>query len=99
MSTLIIHARSQQQLDAFVATPAHAVLLTGADGMGKGSVARMLATRVLALTAEQLASHPYVQYVEPEGASIPIETIRQLQHFLRLKTTGTEPLRRAVIIE
>lgn len=35
----------------------------------------------------------------PDGTSISIEKIRELQKFLQLKTIGSEPLRRAIIVE
>jgi len=96
MDGLILHEATQAQLDNFVANPSHALLLTGPNGIGKMAVAEALAATML---ATQLASHPYHLTIRPDGTSISINEIRNLQKFLLLRTTGERPLRRSVIIE
>jgi DNA polymerase-3 subunit delta' len=98
-SELILHETTRSQIEQFILHPAHAVLIAGPDGIGKASLADYIAVRLLKLDAEKLASYPHFLRLTPEGTSISIEKIRELQKFLQLKTIGTEPLRRALIIE
>ena len=96
---LILHDATRAQLERFVASPSHAILITGADGIGKGAVASALATKILQLEEGRLESHPHYVLVSPEGASISIEAIRRLQRFMQLKTGGSNLFRRVIIIE
>jgi DNA polymerase III subunit delta' len=98
---LIVHPAVRAQLDQYIATPSHAVLLVGTNGIGKGTLAEYLACAVLQIKADKLADYPYVYRVvtEKDAKSISIESIRTLQKFLQLKTIGTTPIRRVVIIE
>lgn len=100
MANLVLHPKTRSQLERFIATPSHALLLTGATGMGKQTIAAFVVSELLATPTEKLPSHPYVAMVSPQDqSSVPIETIRGLQKFLQLKTTGSTALRRAIIIE
>jgi len=96
---LVLHPHTKTHVAQFVANPSHAVLLVGANGVGKTSLAIMIAANVLRLTATQLAQHPYLMHITDDKGSISIDAIRQLQHFLQLKTVGNTPLRRAIIVE
>ncbi len=99
MDDLVLHEATRAQLDNLVQAPTHAVLLAGPDGIGKTAIAEALVAMLLQLDKSKLASHPYFMIIRPEGTSISIEAIRQLQKFLQLKSTGENQLRRAVIIE
>lgn len=99
MPNLILHDTTQQQMGQFMQNPAHAVLLAGPDGIGKGSIASHITAALLQIEPEKLSTYPHFLKLEPEGSSISIEKIRELQKFLQLKTIGTQPLRRAIIIE
>lgn len=99
MNRLILHDATRSQLENFAAKPTHALLLTGPVGIGKKTIAERLIATLLGVGADNLASHPYCRVVSPEGASISIEAVRQLQKFLQLKTVGDAPIRRAVVIE
>jgi DNA polymerase-3 subunit delta' len=94
---LILHETTGEQVRHFIASPSQAVLLTGANGIGKGS----LATHIVATLLKQPSpdTYPHFMRITPEGSSISIEKIRELQKFLQLKTAGSEPLRRALVIE
>lgn len=99
MPNLILHETTQSQTGQFMQNPAHAVLLAGPDGIGKGSLAAHIIAGLLNIEEEKLSTYPHFLRIEPDGASISIEKIRELQKFLQLKTIGTQPLRRAIIIE
>src|SRR5688572_2569819 len=96
MDSLVLHAATREQLERFAARPTHAVLLAGPAGIGKTAIAEGLAALVLGV---ELASHPYYLSIKPDGASISIEAVRDLQKFLQLKTVGDKSFRRTVIVE
>lgn len=99
-SNILVHPHTKLLIEQFVTEPAHATLLTGPTGMGKTYLAKSVAARVLDLTPTAFERHPYAKLIAPdEKNSIPIDVIRELQHYLRLKTTGNKPVRRVVIIE
>jgi DNA polymerase-3 subunit delta' len=96
---LILHPQTKQQVVQYISRPSHALLLVGDNGVGKGQLAAVIAAEIVQLSIAGLYQHPYFSHIEPEKDSISIDLIRQLQRFLQLKTLGTEPLRRIVIIE
>lgn len=96
LDNLILHETTRAQMDNFAARPSHSLLLTGPTGIGKTAIAEALAAAMLGV---RLDSHPYHLTVRPDGASISIESVRNLQKFLLLKTTGTQSLRRTILIE
>jgi DNA polymerase-3 subunit delta' len=99
MDHLVLHDSTRSALKRLIAKPTHAVLITGPSGIGKRAIAEALAAAVLGVAPDRLASYPHYLAVEPDGASISIESIRGLQKFLQLKTTGSKAFRRAVIVE
>lgn len=99
-SNLVLHELTQQHIAQYTAQPSHALLLVGPDGIGKASIARHVAAALLQLGADPLESSAQLTIIEPdEKNTISIEAIRKLQHFLKLKTSGTQAIRRIVIIE
>jgi len=98
MKTLI-HSITSAEVMRFIAEPSHALLLEGPVGVGKGSLATYIGASLLGLDEERLEGSGYVLRLIPQTSHIPIETIRELQHFLQLKTPGRKALRRLIIIE
>lgn len=97
MVTPLLHLQTASQLARIIAAKPHAVLITALDGMGKGMVAGYIGEQILGTA---VAVHPYVCHIVPdEKMAISVETMRQLQGFMRLKTTGTNTVRRLVIVE
>lgn len=94
---LLLHPQTQHQLDRLLANPPHALLIIGELGTGKGTIARHFVEQLLAISDASQSSH--VQLFQDDGQNLPIESIRQLQHFLQLKVPGSGAVRRAIIIE
>lgn len=100
MKQLVLSPHTRDQIEAFTAKPAHALLLTGPTGSGKYSLARLLAEEVLRLQEGGFETYPYGLRIRSEdGKAIGIESARQLEQFLSLKVPGAEAYDRAVIIE
>lgn len=100
MSNLILHPKTYAQIQRLADNPAHAILLTGAAGSGKTALAQKLTADILNLSTEQMRTYSYFRTIQPdEQGTLSIDTVRQLQNFLRLKTTGASPIRRICIIE
>lgn len=93
---LILHQATRKQLEHFIARPTHALLLAGPAGIGKTAIAESLAASI---TGIHPSVHSYHLTIRPDGQSISIQAIRDLQKFLLLKTVGDKPLRRTVIVE
>lgn len=99
MDHLALHDTTAVQLEQFIAHPTHAVLLAGPDGVGKTAIGETIIGTVLRTDPAKLTTYPHLSRITPTGKSISIEAIRELQRFLQLKTTGSNPYRRAVLIE
>lgn len=97
--SLVLHTATANQIQKLVQNPSHAVLLTAPAGSGKMTVAQQIVVDILSIDIEDVGSQPYIRIIAPQdNKAISIETVRELQKFLQLKTTGKAELRRAVII-
>jgi DNA polymerase III delta prime subunit len=96
---LVLHRHTKDHVAQFTKQPVHAVMLVGSNGIGKTHLAEAMLADILAIEPTALASYAYYNHVVPEKGTISIDSVRELQHFLQLKTIGTKPLRRAVIME
>ncbi len=98
---LVIHQQTSEQLERFIAQPSHALLLVGADGVGKGMLAKYLTAQILELNSvTAVESSHAVSLVAPDDKqTISIDVVRTLQRFLKLKTAGKKQIRRVVIVE
>ncbi|MDB5181594.1 MAG: dnaX 1, partial [Candidatus Saccharibacteria bacterium] len=100
MSELLFHPTTQASLQRCINRPPHAMLLVAPAGSGKASTARYLAAGILALDKAGYEKYPYITVISPkDGKAIPIESIRELQHFMALRIPGQRDVGRLVIIE
>jgi DNA polymerase-3 subunit delta' len=97
--SLILHPATKQQYDRIIQQPSHALLMVGADGVGKTMVALALLAEILKIPPKKLNSYPYFLQVSPIANTISIETARDIKHFFELKTVGNQLLRRGILIE
>ncbi|HEX8226552.1 MAG TPA: hypothetical protein VF572_01640 [Candidatus Saccharimonadales bacterium] len=105
LDQLMLHPRSLASLQEYIVQPCHAMMLVGPAGTGKGTLAETATGRVLSADPEagiDCMDHPYVRIIQPvDGKAIPIESIRELQHFLSLRVPGpaSDSINRAAIIK
>lgn len=95
MRDLLVHHETLAALETAIRNKPHAIMLTGNEGSGKKYISKQLAAELL---ESELENHAYFLQIEPVGKSISIDQIRELQRFVRLKTTGTGKIRRVVLI-
>lgn len=99
MTKLITHGLTKIQIEQFVLTPSHALLLYGPAGIGKLAVAKYIARSVLGLDESDYRNYPYkFSIVGPEVSSEAIETVRKLEKFLSLKVPLSGQINRVIII-
>ncbi|MEO5627616.1 MAG: hypothetical protein ABIQ89_01900 [Candidatus Saccharimonadales bacterium] len=98
MTNLALHPSTKQALDQFQASPSHSLMIVGSSGAGKSTVATYLVGQVID-PDKDIQKNPYFLRIIPDKNSISIEAIRQAHEFIRLKTTGSKPWRRAIIVE
>lgn len=101
LEDLLLHPKTRMLLENFISNPSHALLITGQAGAGKRQAAKAVASKLLGLVPEALESYPYfLRIYKSDGEKeISIDTIRELKRKLQLKTIGTSPIRRVVLIE
>jgi DNA polymerase III subunit delta' len=98
MSTLVFHPLTQVAVSEYLSSPSHALLITGPNGIGKASLAGYVVGQILG----SYENHPYVRRLQPiDNKAIPIDTVREIQHFLSLVVPGSSggQIARAIVIE
>src|SRR5688572_1061624 len=99
MKDLILHAHTTTQFSRFIDNPSHAVLIHGAPGSGKQTLAAHLAAGVLGIDHTALQQYPYIHTIDaPAMSSDAIDAVRQLEKFLSLRVPAPGPINRIVII-
>lgn len=96
MKDLLLHPTTRYHLEALLQSPPQGLLIVGQAGSGKQTVAETYISNILGV--QSLSQHPYFLNIASSGNSIGIDDIRQIRGFLNKKTTGTSPLRRAILI-
>lgn len=101
MEKLLLSEATDKMVGQFLASPVHGLLIVAPTGAGKSSLATRLASDLLNLEGAKLSSYPYFLRLKAEESEIlSIDSIRELTHFLTLRTTGSlDSVRRVVIIE
>lgn len=82
---LLIHPRTLKQLEQFITKPSHGLILVGPKGSGKKTLANYVASDILKISTDKLASYPYFSLTNPDDPTITIDEIRALQGLLTLK--------------
>ncbi len=95
----ILNPITKQQLDAFIQKPVHALLLSGPEGLGKATIARMVVFTLLNSTESDPNQARSVRVIQPQNGAVSIAAIREIASFFALKVPGKQALRRAIIIE
>lgn len=94
-----IHPKNRADLEQIILSGAHGIIISGGAGYGLATIARQLAADMLRIPIQKVATHAYFQEIKPDGQAIPIESIRNLQQFLKLKVPSNEGVNRVVLID
>jgi DNA polymerase III delta prime subunit len=92
MKDLIIHPQSRRFLEAYLKNPTHALLLSGVEGVGLGTIAENLARNLAG--ADRITIQP-TQHDNQKTANINVKDIKGLRSLVRSKRS--QPL--AVVID
>ncbi len=92
---LVLHPKTERMIEQLATHLPHAVLVAGHQGSGKRALAENLAEQIL---DAKLRSTPYILTLLPDGQSISIDQVRELQKFMQLKTAGKGAVRRIAMI-
>lgn len=93
--SLLLHGNTEQSINNLVSSTPHASLIVAPAGTGKKTIVRYIAQQILG--SESLSSHAYYTEIKPDK-SITIEQIRDLNKFMKLKTSGTASIRRVALV-
>lgn len=96
---LVLHPVTKKIVDDFRKNPSHGLLLSAQSGSGKGTIAKYIISEIFNIELDKVSNHPNIKIVEPEKNAITIEQIREVNNFLKLKTSGKTDFKRAVIFE
>lgn len=95
---VIINPKSLGALESFLENPTHALLIEGPEHIGKSLVAERMAGKLLGVLQEKLDNNPGLLRILPDNKGINVESIRNVGHFLSLKSTGGRSINRVVLI-
>ncbi len=93
-SDILINSTTKKEINSFVASPMHALLIEGKPNSGKGYLAKQIAEELVGEDKNDAS------ILTLEGSKeATIEAIRNLHAFLKLRVSGRQIIRRVVIIE
>lgn len=97
---LIAHPSTKSNIDSFLTSPSHGLLIAGAPSSGKFHVAKYIISNILGRPDMKLENYPFFKSLaSTDEKELGIDDIREIKKFLRLKTTGSDRLRRFVVID
>ena len=100
MTKPLLHPATENALSRFTSKPSHAALLLAPSGAGKTVIALYLASKLLGVDIDKLGSYPYFKLLSsPDNKNISIDSVREITHFLSLRTTSRTDIARIVVIE
>ncbi len=97
MKDLCLSNKTREDIERLCRTPPHALLIIGQTAIGKTTLSKYISGKLLEI--EDTDSYPYALSIRPDGKSISIESVRQMDHFLNLKVPTDKRPNRIVIIE
>lgn len=98
---LLLHPKTKMQLGYFLKSPPHALMIAGAPGGGKKSLAAHIASSLLEINQDRLNSYPYFLHVKrlKNKQDITIEQVRGVIAALKLRVPGAQKVQRVIFIE
>ncbi len=99
MSDLVTNPLTEIQIQSFINSPSHALILIGPVGSAKFDLAKSLSETILDIGDDKLDDYAYKLIIGNDEGSIGIESIRQFEHFLSLKVPRDTNFNRIVIIK
>lgn len=102
IDNLLLHPKTAAQIELVATRAPHAIMLAGARGSGKKTLAKALGHSLLQLGPENdLDSYPYYIHVArlKNKQDITIEQVRDIINTLKLKIPSQKPIKRVVFIE
>ncbi len=89
----ILNSLNESEVETFLKSPSHGLIISGQAGAGKRTLAVYMATQLLGKV-----TNPSASILEIDGAEEGIEGIRRIGSFLSLKTVGEAKIKRVVIV-
>lgn len=99
MDNPIINPKTTIEIDSFVKSPGHALLVIGPAGIGKSTIVNQLALKLLGSDKASANEDSRVFWIAPDGKGISIDSVRSLLHFVSLKSVGASAISRVAVIE
>ncbi len=85
MNDLLLNQTTRANVNSFISKPSSSLLLIGSTGVGKTTIIRYIAARLLAIEESQINSYPYIMQISPdEKKSLGINQIRAIDRFISL---------------
>lgn len=100
MDNLLLSDLTYKNITDYLGRPSHALLIVGPEGSGKLTVSVAIAKNLLGFDNNlRIEENTYFKLLTPSANTITIDMIRDLNYFLKLKTSGSGSIRRVVIIK
>lgn len=94
---MLLHTRTQKNLQSYLASPSSGLAIMGEQGNGKAYLARHIAATLM--NAEDITKHPHVHIIDAASVESAIGSVRELQKTIALQVPSQSAVRRVVIIQ